>query len=121
MMKLIALIAVVIALFIFLPTTPAAVWSIVPLLLVFGLMFDAYRRGKRILARQRMKEDTLVETTRMIGYVAIFHVLWVGLHGNDAQAGAGGDYAGGADIGGFDGGFDGGGGGGGGDAGGGGF
>lgn len=123
MLKLVALIAIVVVLFVFLPTTPAAIWSAFPMLLLFGLMFDAHRRGKRILARQGMKEDTMVETSRMIGYVAMFHVMWVGFQGGDAgpmQDGMGGDYGGGADLGGFDGGFDGGGGGGGGDAGGGG-
>jgi hypothetical protein len=123
MVKLVALIAIVIGLFVFLPTTPAAVWSAIPMLLVFGLMFDAHRRGQRLLARQGAKEDTLVETSRMIGYVAMFHVMWVGFQGGDSgpmQDGMGGDYAGGAELGGFDGGFDGGGSGGG-DAGGGGF
>lgn len=124
MVKLVALIAAIIALFVFLPTMPAAIWSAIPMLLLFGLMFDAHRRGKRLLAKQGMKEDTLVETSRMIGYVAMFHVMWVGFQGGDAAAGQdgmGGDYAGGADLGGFDGGFDGGGGGGGDAGGGGGF
>ncbi len=124
MLKLVGLIAIIAVLFVFLPAKPAAVWSIIPMLLLFGLMFDAHRRGKRLLAKQGMKEDTLVETSRMIGYVAMFHVMWVGFQGGDPatmQDGMGGDYAGGADLGGFDGGFDGGGGGGGDAGGGGGF
>jgi uncharacterized membrane protein YgcG len=121
-LRLLVLLAIIIALFIFLPPTPAVAWSSVPFLLLSAALFDAYRRGRRLLLRREAaakEEDPLIEGTRWIGGLMIFHAVWTGLgasgpamadgayvHGTDAGAGIGGDlggmHGGGIDAGGMD-------------------
>lgn len=124
MLRILVLLAIIVALFVFLPPTPAVAWSSVPFLLLAALFFDAYRRGRRLLLRREAeaKDDPLIEGTRWIGGIMIVHAVWTGLgatgpamadgahlHGMDAGAGMGGDF-GGFDAGGIDAGGDGGGG-----------
>lgn len=112
MLRILVLLAIIIALFLALPPTPAVAWSSVPFLLLAALFFDAYRRGRRkLLAREgEDKRDELVEGTRMVAGIMMFHAVWVGL-GSGSGAMADGMHAhgmdgAGADMGGFDGGFD---------------
>ena len=125
MLRILVLLAIIAALFLILPPTPAMAWSSVPFLLLAALFFDAYRRGRGLLlARKASDEDPLIEGTRWIGGLVLFHAVWTGLgssgamadgmhmHGMDAGMGAdvgglggGGLDAGGIDAGGGDGGM----------------
>ena len=123
MRRILILLAIIVALFLILPPTPAMAWSSVPFLLLAALFFDAYRRGRRLLLARdtAATEDPLVEGTRWIGGLMLFHAVWTGIgssgamadgmhaHGLDAGMGADfGDIGGGIDGGGFDAGGDGG-------------
>lgn len=110
MLRLLILLAIIVALFLALPPVPAAAWSSVPFLLLAALLFDAYRRGRRLLLARRADEpsDTAADTSRMIAGMMLFSAVWTGLSGHASADGA---YMHGLD-GGFDaGGFDAGGGG----------
>jgi hypothetical protein len=124
-LRILVLLAIIAGLFLVLPPTPAAAWSSVPFLLLAALFFDAYRRGRRLLLAGKpagVAEDPLIEGTRWIGGLMLFHTVWAGLgssgamadgmyaHGMDAGMGAdvGGLDAGGFDAGGGDGGMGGG-------------
>jgi len=111
-LRILILLAIIVALFLALPPTPAVAWSSVPFLLLAALFFDAYRRGRRrLLAREdEDKRDALVDGSRFVMGMMMFHAVWVGL-GAGQGAAADGMHAhgmGGGDLGGFDGGFDGG-------------
>jgi hypothetical protein len=122
--RLLVLLAIIVALFLILPPTPAVAWSSVPFILLAASFFDAYRRGRRLLLAREAdaKDDPLVEGTRWVGGIMLFHAVWTGLgttgamadgaqmHGMDAgMAGdLGGFDAGGIDAGGMDAGGDGG-------------
>lgn len=115
-LRIVILLAIIVALFLALPATPAVAWSSVPFLLLAALLFDAYRHGRRLLLARKAEEseDTAVETSRFLAGVMLFNAVWIGLDGN-AAAMADGAYAhgmdGGASLGGLDvGGFDSGGG-----------
>lgn len=107
MVRLLLLGAMIGVLFWLLPTGPAAAWSVIPGLLLAGVVYDAVRRGRILAARRR--EDTVVdETTNLAGQFLILHALWLGLHapaaGHEVVTGMesiGGDL----DLTGFDGGF----------------
>ena len=45
MIKLVVLVAIIALLFVFLPPVPAAFWSLLPLVIVFGVFFDAMKRA----------------------------------------------------------------------------
>lgn len=120
MLRIFVLLAIIVALFLILPPTPAVAWSSVPFLLLAALFFDAYRRGRRLLLARKAAggaEDPLIEGTRWIGGIMLFHAVWTGLgsggamadgmhaHGMDAGADFGGFDAGGIDAGGGDGGM----------------
>jgi len=119
-LRICILLAIIVALFLVLPPTPAMAWSSVPFLLLAALFFDAYRRGRRLLLARdtAATEDPLVEGTRWIGGLMLFHAVWTGigstgamadgLHGHGLDAGMGADFGGGIDGGGFDAGSDGG-------------
>jgi len=115
-LRILVLLAIIIALFLALPTTPAVAWSSVPFLLLGALFFDAYRRGRRLLLMRKddEKRDELVDGSRFVMGMMIFHAVWVGMGSSGAMAGGahmhGMDAGGGADLAGFDGGFDAGGG-----------
>jgi hypothetical protein len=111
--RILVLLAIIIALFVFLPPTPAVAWSSVPFLLLGALFFDAYRRGRRLLlAREKdEKRDELVDGSRFVMGMMIFHAVWVGIGAGQGAAADGlhahgMDVGGGADLAGFDGGFD---------------
>ncbi len=120
MLRICILLAIIVALFLVLPPTPAMAWSSVPFLLLAALFFDAYRRGRRLLLARdtAATEDPLVEGTRWIGGLMLFHAVWTGIgstgamadgmHGHGLDAGMGADFGGGIDGGGFDAGSDGG-------------
>jgi len=122
MLRLLLLGAIIGLLFWLLPAIPAAVWSIIPGLLVVGILYDAVRRGRMVLNR-RKNDGVTDEVANLTGHFLILQAVWLGLHAPASAAdsltgveGIGGDL----EMTGFDGGFDGGGGGGG-DGGGGGF
>lgn len=116
-LRILILLAIIVALFLALPPTPAVAWSSIPFLLLGALFLDAYRRGRRLLlARNPDGEETdpAVDASRFVAGMMLFHAVWIGL-GSNASAAADGAYAhgmdGGAGVGGFDaGGFDSGGG-----------
>ena len=122
MAKLLILIAIIAGLYVFLPPMPATFWAAVPMLLVISVFFDAFRRGRRILAQRDEKAAAMDNASQVFAGILIFHAVWAGLNGPDPAATHSGVHGHGGDMGGFDGGgFDGGGGVGGGDGGGGGF
>ena len=111
MIKLVVLIAIIALLFVFLPPMPAAFWSLLPLVIMAGVFFDAMKRGRYVLARRRDdKMDGMDQASQMMAGVTIFHAVWLGLTapgsamppGTHHGAGTGGDI-GGFDGGGFDG------------------
>jgi len=110
-LRILVLLAIIAVLFLVLPPTPAAAWSSVPFLLLAALFFDAYRRGRGLLlARKASDEDPLIEGTRWIGGLMLFHAVWTGLGSSSAMADGmyahGMDAGMGADAGGLGGGFD---------------
>lgn len=123
-LRIVILLAIIAALFLALPPTPAVAWSSVPFLLLAALFFDAYRRGRRLLLARKAEEseDMAVGTSRFLAGMMLFNAVWIGLDGNaaamadgayDAHGMDGGAGLGGLDVGGFDsGGSDGGAGGG---------
>lgn len=111
MLRIFVLLAIIVALFLVLPPTPAMAWSSVPFLLLGALFFDAYRRGRRILLARKddEKRDELVEGSRLVMGVMMFHAVWVGV-GAGSDVAADGYHAhgmdGGGDLSGLDSGFD---------------
>lgn len=79
MIRLLLTGAVIGILFWLLPAGPAAVWSLIPGLLLAGILYDAARRGRVLLAR---RDDRAVtdEATNLAGQFLILHALWLGLH-----------------------------------------
>lgn len=111
MFRLLLLGALIALLFWLLPAIPAAVWSIIPVLLVVGVLFDAMRRGRTLLNRRR-SDSAVDEATNLSGHFLIVHALWMGLHAPASDSTTGVEsIGGGLELTGFDGGFDGGGGG----------
>ena len=53
MVRILVLLAIIVALFLLLPPTPAVAWSSVPFLLLAALLFDAYRRGRHLLLKRK--------------------------------------------------------------------
>ena len=116
MLRILVLLAIIIALFVALPPTPAVAWSSVPFLLLGALFFDAYRRGRRLLLAREKDEkgdkyDPLVDGSRFVMGMMIFHAVWVGIGAGQGAAADGlhahgMDGAGGGDLAGYDGGFD---------------
>jgi len=110
-LRLLILLAIIVVLFLALPPTPAVAWSSIPFLLLAALFFDAYRRGRRLLLARRAegKTDSLVDSSRFLAGMMLFHAVWVGMSSNapamadglDAHGMDGGDF-GGFDAGGFD-------------------
>jgi hypothetical protein len=111
-LRICILLAIIVALFLILPPTPAMAWSSVPFLLLAALFFDAYRRGRRLLLARdtAATEDPLVEGTRWIGGLMLFHAVWTGIGSTGAMADGmpmhGMDAGMGADLGGIGGGID---------------
>ena len=116
MIKLVVLIAIIALLFVFLSPMPAAFWSLLPLVIIFGVLFDAMKRGRYVLARRRdEKMEAMDQASQVVAGVTIFHAVWLGLTAPASAMPPGAHYGAGTggDIGGFDGGgFDGGSGGG---------
>lgn len=113
MFRLLLLGALIGLLFWLLPVGPAAVWSVIPGLLLAGVVYDALQRGRTLLNRRR-NDAAADEATNLAGHFLILHALWMGLHAPVAgQEGISGveSIGGGLELTGFDGGFDGGGGG----------
>jgi uncharacterized membrane protein YgcG len=111
-LRLLVLLAIIVALFLALPPTAAVAWSSVPFLLLAALLFDAYRRGRRLLLARKAAEpaaDAMADASRFLAGAMLLNAVWAGLAvGASATDGI---YAHGLD-GGFDpGGFDSGGGG----------
>lgn len=111
MLRLLLLGVLIGLLFWLLPVGPATVWSIIPGVLIIGVVYDALRRGKTLLNRRR--EDAAADdVTNLTGQFLILQAFWLGLHAPAPDSitgveGIGGDL----EFTGFDGGFDGGGGG----------
>jgi len=112
MFRLLLLGALIGLLFWLLPAGPATAWSIIPGLLLAGVIYDALRRGRTLLNRRR-KDATADEVTNLTGHFLILHAVWLGLHapaaGQESISGVE-SIGGGLELTGFDGGFDGGGG-----------
>ncbi len=108
MRRILILLAIIGALFLLLPPTPALAWSSVPFLLLAALFVDAYRSGRRqLLKREEGEEatDTAVQASRLFAGLMLFDAVWLGLSGDaaamtDSAALHGMD--GGADLGGLD-------------------
>ena len=108
MRRILILLAIIGALFLLLPPTPALAWSSVPFLLLAALFVDAYRSGRRQLLKREEGEaeaDTAVQASRLFAGLMLFDAVWLGLSGNaaamtDGMALHGMD--GGADLGGLD-------------------
>ena len=114
MIKLVVLIAIIALLYIFLAPMPATFWSLLPLIIIAGVCFDAMKRGRTLLARRRdEKAEAMDQASQVMAGVTIFHAVWLGLTVPSSAMPPGVDHHGGAtgaDIGGFDGGGFGGGG-----------
>lgn len=110
MIRLLFLGALIGMLFWALPAGPAAAWSVIPGLLLAGVVYDALRRG-RILLNRRRDDGGVDEVTNLTGQFLILHALWLGLHapasGSESMPGVEG-FGGGLEMTGLDGGFDGG-------------
>jgi len=78
MTRLLLLGALVGVLFWLLPAGPAAVWSVVPGLLLVGVIYDALRRGRTLLRRRQ--DGAVDELTALSGQFLILQALWLGLH-----------------------------------------
>ena len=108
MLRILILLAIIVALFLALPLTPAVAWSSIPFLLLGALFFDAYRRGRRLLLarKEEGREDSAVDASRFFAGMMLFNAVWLGLSGGPAAAD--GAYAhgleGGTEFGGLDGG-----------------
>jgi hypothetical protein len=105
--RILVLLAIIAALFLALPPTPAMAWSSVPFLLLGALFIDAYRSGRRqLLSRESgAGADTVVQASRLFAGMMLFDAVWLGLSGNasamaDSMSVHGMD--GGADLGGLD-------------------
>lgn len=113
MFRLLLLSALIGLLFWLLPAGPAAVWSVIPGLLLIGVVYDALRRGRPLLNRRR-NDSAVDEVTNLTGHFLILQAFWLGLHApapDSSMTGTEG-FGGGLELTGFDGGFDGGAGGG---------
>ena len=116
MLRILILLAIIVALFLVLPAAPAMAWSSVPFLLLSALLFDAYRRGRRLLLARQAEEkpDGAVDASRFIAGMMLFNAVWLGLDGGSSAAdgayvhGLDGGLGAGFDAGGFDSGGDGG-------------
>lgn len=108
MYRLLLLGALIGVLFWALPVGPASAWSVIPGLLLIGMIYDAVRRGRLLLNRRR-KEGGVDEVTNLTGQFLILHALWLGLHTPASENISGIEgMGGGLEMTGFDGGFDGG-------------
>lgn len=114
-LRILILVAIIVALFLALPPTPAVAWSSVPFLLLAALLFDAYRRGRRLLLARREEEgaDAAADASRWIAGAMLLNAVWLGMsgtsgamadgahvYGMDGGAGFAGFDAGGMDSGG---------------------
>jgi len=79
MIRLLLLCSLVGLLFWLLPAGPAVAWSVIPGLLLAGVLYDAIRRGRVLLGRRR-EQAAGDEATNLAGQFLIVHALWLGLH-----------------------------------------
>ncbi len=85
MLRLVVLVAALIAIFVYVAFPAALFWAAIPGLLLFTWLFEAGRRGRRLLAK-RKKYDAMDEASRLAAGMIIFHGVWLGL--TSGQAGA---------------------------------
>jgi uncharacterized membrane protein YgcG len=108
-LRILILVAIIVALFLALPPTPAVAWSSVPFVLLAALLFDAYRRGRRLLLARQAEEkpDGAVDASHFLAGMMLFNAVWLGLDGGASAAdgayahGLDGDFGAGFDAGGF--------------------
>ncbi len=87
MLRPFILLAIIAAFFLALPPVPAAAWSSVPFLLLAALLFDAYRRGRRLLlARKAADPGDDADPSRLLAGMMLFSAVWAGLSGPSAAA-----------------------------------
>jgi hypothetical protein len=103
-LRILILLAIIVALFLALPPTPAVAWSSVPFLLLAALLFDAYRRGRRLLLARREEEgtDLAVDVSRWIAGAMLLNAVWLGMSGGAAADGMHAHGMDGAGFAGFD-------------------
>jgi hypothetical protein len=104
-LRILILLAIIVALFLALPPTPAVAWSSVPFLLLAALLFDAYRRGRRLLLARREEEegtDLAVDASRWIAGAMLLNAVWLGMSGGAAADGMHAHGMDGAGFAGFD-------------------
>lgn len=85
MVSLVLLLAAIVAIVVFLPLPVALFWAAIPSLVVAAKLFDAGRRGRRLLAR-RGKYDAVDDMSRLAGGMIIFHGVWTGLTAGQSGA-----------------------------------
>ena len=102
MINLLALVSVMVVLFLVLPVKAAATYSVILALLVFAVLFDAARKGRRLVARRAARRSDRSGGTRddSIYTVMVAGLLYADRLGSGAWSGGDGVGVGGGHHGG---------------------
>ena len=102
MIKLLILVSVMVVLFFVLPVKAAATYSVILALLIFAVLFDASRKGRRLLARHAAHRSDPSGGTRDDSFYTIMvaGLLYADRPGSDARSGGEGVGVGGGHHGG---------------------
>lgn len=85
MLRLVVLVAILVAIFVYVPYPAALFWAAIPGLMLITWLFEVQRRGRRLLAKSK-KYDAMDEASRLAAGMILFHGVWLGL--TSGQAGA---------------------------------